>query len=84
MSLRLRLTLFYSAFFAIVLSAVAVSVYLLTERSLNASLEERAQQAVTDLSAGAVLEGLRQLPGDAYYEIVIVGRGETALTDANP
>lgn len=81
MTLRLRLTLFYSVFFALVLSAVAISVYLLTERSLNASLEERAQQAVTDLSAGAVLEGLRQLPGDAYYEIVIVGRGQAAPND---
>ncbi|MFW5899146.1 MAG: sensor histidine kinase [Jiangellaceae bacterium] len=74
MTLRLRLTLFYSAIFVIVLSAVAVSVYLLTERSLNASLEERAQQALTDLSSGAVLEGLRKLPGDAYYEMVILGR----------
>ena len=76
MTLRLRLTLFYSAFFAIVLSLVAVSVYVLTERSLNASLEERARQALTDLSAGAVVEGLRQLPGDAYYEVRILGRGE--------
>ncbi len=76
MTLRLRLTLFYGAFFVLVLSAVAVSVYLLTERSLTASLEERARQALTDLSSGAVLEGLRQLPGDAYYEIVILGRDE--------
>lgn len=77
MSLRLRLTLFYSAFFAIVLSAVAVSVYVLTERSLNESLEARARQALEDLSSGAVLEGLRQLPSDAYYEVLILGNAET-------
>ncbi|MEX2501412.1 MAG: ATP-binding protein, partial [Trueperaceae bacterium] len=81
MTLRLRLTLFYGAFFVLVLSAVAVSVYLLTERSLTDSLEERARQALTDLSSGAVLEGLRQLPGDAYYEIVILGRDEELPTD---
>ncbi len=81
MTLRLRLTLFYGAFFAIVVSAVAVSVYLLTERSLNASLEERARQALDDLSSGAVLEGLRQLPGDAYYEVLILGRGEQVPDD---
>ena len=81
MSLRLRLTLFYSAFFALVLSGVAVSVYVLTERSLNASLEARARQALDDLSSGAVLEGLRQLPGDAYYEVLIVGQGEDLPDD---
>ena len=77
MTLRLRLTLFYAAFFAIVVSAVAVSVYLLTERSLTASLEERARQALDDLSSGAILEGLRKLPGDAYYEVLIVGQDGT-------
>jgi len=35
MSLRLRLTLFFSVFIAVILSAVAVSVYILTERSLT-------------------------------------------------
>ena len=81
MTLRLRLTLFYAAFFAIVVSAVAVSVYLLTERSLTASLEERARQALDDLSAGAVLEGLRQLPGDAYYEVLIIGQDGAVPND---
>lgn len=81
MTLRLRLTLFYAAFFVIVVSAVAVSVYLLTERSLTASLEERARQALDDLSAGAVLEGLRQLPSDAYYEVLIIGQDGTVPSD---
>lgn len=83
MTLRLRLTLFYAAFFAIVVSAVAVSVYLLTEQSLTASLEERAGQALDDLSAGAVLEGLRQLPGDAYYEVLIIGEDGAIPSDAD-
>lgn len=81
MTLRLRLTLFYAAFFAIVVSVVAVSVYLLTERSLTVSLEERARQALDDLSSGAILEGLRQLPGDAYYEVLIIGQDGAVPSD---
>lgn len=72
MTLRLRLAIFTSAFIAVILSAVAVSVYLLTERSLSAAVEERARQALTDLSGGAIATGLQRLPGDAYYQIVLV------------
>jgi two-component system, OmpR family, sensor kinase len=72
MTLRLRLAIFTSAFIAVILSAVAVSVYLLTERSLAASVEERAGQALADLSGGAIATGLQRLPGDAYYQIVLV------------
>jgi heavy metal sensor kinase len=72
MTLRLRLAIFTSAFIAVILSAVAVSVYLLTERSLGTAVEERARQALTDLSEGAIATGLQRLPGDAYYQIVLV------------
>jgi two-component system, OmpR family, sensor kinase len=72
MTLRLRLTIFYSAFIAVILSAMAVSVYVLTERSLSTSVEERARQALLDLSGGAILTGLQKLPGDAYYQIVLL------------
>ncbi len=72
MTLRLRLAIFTSAFIAVILSAVAVSVYLLTERSLDTAVEERARQALTDLSEGAIATGLQRLPGDAYYQIVLV------------
>jgi two-component system, OmpR family, sensor kinase len=72
MTLRLRLAIFTSAFIAVILSAVAVSVYLLTERSLSTAVEERARQALTDLSGGAIATGLQRLPGDAYYQIVLV------------
>lgn len=75
MSLRLRLTLFFSVFIAIILSAVAVSVYILTERSLTTALENRAQQALADLTSGTVpvREGLQKLPSDAYYQIILLG-----------
>ena len=72
MTLRLRLAIFTSAFIALILSAVAVSVYLMTERSLGAAVEERARQALADLSGGAIATGLQRLPGDAYYQIVLV------------
>jgi len=72
MTLRLRLAIFTSAFIALILSAVAVSVYLLTERSLGTAVEERARQALTDLSEGAIATGLQRLPGDAYYQIILV------------
>jgi two-component system, OmpR family, sensor kinase len=75
MSLRLRLTLFFSVFIALILSAVAVSVYLLTQRSLTSALEDRAQQALSDLTSGTVpvREGLQKLPSDAYYQIILLG-----------
>ena len=72
MTLRLRLAIFTSAFIAVILSAVAVSVYFLTDRSLSTAVEERARQALTDLSGGAIATGLQRLPGDAYYQIVLV------------
>lgn len=71
-SLRLRLALFTSLLIALILSAVAASVYYLTERSLYEAVEARARQALADLSAGAISTGLQRLPGDAYYQIVLV------------
>ena len=65
------LTFFYSAFFAVILILVAVVVYVLTERSLTASLEEQGRQALHDLREGNIDQGLSRLPGDAYYEIVL-------------
>jgi signal transduction histidine kinase len=83
MSLRLRLTLFYSAFFAIILTAVAISVYLLTESSLTDALEDRAQQALVDLQRGEFSSGLLKLPGNAYHQILLIGdRGSTSISVA--
>lgn len=81
MTLRVRLTLFYAAFFLFVGALVAASVYVLTERSLTHALEERAGQALEDLSRGAVVEGLRRLPGDAYYEVIVLGQGDRLPSD---
>ena len=73
MTLRLRLTLFTSVFIALILSAVATSVYLVTQRSLSETVEARALQALADLSEGAIATGLQRLPSDAYYQILLVG-----------
>lgn len=74
MSLRLRLTLFFSAFIAVILSAVALAVYALTERSLQASIEDRGHQALADVTSEAYIDqGLQKLPGDLLYQILIVG-----------
>lgn len=73
MSLRLRLTLFFSAFIAVILSAVALSVYALTERSLQTTIEERAEQALTEIQRERYInEGLAKLPGDIYYQVALV------------
>lgn len=75
MRLRLQLTLVFGAFIAIILSAVAVSVYFLTERSLTAGLREQAQRALTDITVGTstLAEGLQKLPSNTYYQILLVG-----------
>ena len=71
MSLKFRLSLFYSLFLMLVLSTVAVMVYKLTERSLLNSLEERSRQSLNDLAQGDALTALRRLPGDTYFEAVV-------------
>ena len=81
MSLRLRLTLFYSAFFALILSFVAIAVYTLTERSLTQGLEQRGREALEEILEGDVESGLRRLPSDAYYEILIYPARPDGLTD---
>ncbi|HET8984197.1 MAG TPA: HAMP domain-containing sensor histidine kinase [Trueperaceae bacterium] len=76
MRLQLQLTLVFGVFIAIILSAFAVAVYVLTERSLSAGLEERAELALAELTSGttSVSAGLLKLPSDTYYQILLVGR----------
>ena len=76
MRLRLQLTLVFGVFIAVILSAFAVSVYLLTERSLRAGVQERAQVAIAELTTGArsIVQGLQKLPSDSYFQILIVGQ----------
>lgn len=71
MSLRVRLTIFFTAFLTVVLTVVAIAVYTLTERSLISSLEERALEALIEFKAGNYTRSLQLLPGDAYFEPVI-------------
>ncbi|HZJ08859.1 MAG TPA: hypothetical protein VFD39_04135, partial [Trueperaceae bacterium] len=76
MRLRLQLTLVFGVFIALILSAFAVSVYLLTERSLRAGVQERAQTALAELTSGAttIAQGLQKLPSDSYHQLIIVGQ----------
>jgi len=83
LTLRLRLTIFYGVFFMIVVSAVAVSVYFLTERSLTGSLEVQAERALDDLQSGDLLSGMRSLPGDALHEIVVLGPSDAERMSAD-
>lgn len=75
MNLRLQFTLVFGAFIAVILSAVALSVYVLTERSLSVGVEERAQSALAGLTSGegTISEALQKLPNDTYYQILLVG-----------
>lgn len=75
MRLRLQLTLVFGAFIAVILSAVAVSVYVLTERSLSAGIADRAESALSEITSGtsSIAEALQKLPSNTYYQILIVG-----------
>ena len=84
MSLRLRLTLFFSAFIAVILSAVALSVYALTERSLQTTIEERARQALAELQRVRYInEGLPNLPADIYYHVLLVAPPDESVNSIN-
>jgi heavy metal sensor kinase len=79
MSLRLRLTLFFSVFIALILSVVAVSVYALTERSLNASISARADESLERLNGGSMPSVWQQLPADIKGEIIIQGASNVRI-----
>ena len=69
MSLRLRLTLFYTLFLAVVLVAVAGAVYAFTQRTLVTTLEDKAEELVTGVAVAKKLSVIQPLPDDAYYII---------------
>lgn len=71
MTLRLRLTLITSILIAIVLAGAGVAVYLLTERSLMAVVEERARQALSELFDGPLAQSVPRIPSDMYYQIIL-------------
>lgn len=74
----------FGAFIAVILSAVAVSVYVLTERSLSVGITDQAQRALAELTSGTstIAQGLQKLPSDAYYQILLVG--PSGRTPASP
>ena len=67
MSLRLRLTVYFTGFLAVALVVAGSVVYALTQRSLTESIERRADQALEDLRAQGYDEGASALPGDVHY-----------------
>lgn len=75
MSLRLRLTLFYTLFLALVLLVVAAAVYAFTQRSLVSALEERARETVISVLQDGRLASAQTLPDDAYWLLKAVRVG---------
>lgn len=86
MSLRVQLSLVFSAIIAFILITVAVSVYVLTERSLTTALVERSTVTLNDLMRTNIglRDTVRQLPSDTYYQIVLVNPLEQTRPDATP
>ena len=86
MSLRIRLTLFFTLFLAFVLTAAAAVVYGFTQRSILESVETRANQTYRDLfanvqdnSGSRFLSGWAQgLSNDGTYYVTI---GEPTSTE---
>jgi two-component system, OmpR family, sensor kinase len=77
-SLRLRLTLFYTLFLALVLVAVAAAVYGFTVNSFVRSLEERSKTLLDqvtsrnyDLSSPGS-DATESLPKDSYFLIALI------------
>ncbi len=79
MGLRLQLTLVFGVLIAMILGGVAVSVYLLTERSLAAGLDERAASALAELVNGRndVKAAVQRLPSDAGSLVLLLGQEGT-------
>lgn len=70
MSLRLRLTLFYTLFLAVVLGLVATAVYIFTQQSLTRSIEENTQDIFLRMQELEYTEqGVKTLPRNAYFLI---------------
>ena len=73
MSLRLRLTLFYTLFLAVVLIGVAAAVYAFTQRSLiSSSLQDDARQTVNSIIQDRQIAVTPQsLRNDTYYRVKV-------------
>jgi len=80
--LRLQLTLVFGVLIAMILGGVAVSVYLLTERSLAAGLDERAASALSELVEGRAQlgEAVERVPSDAGALVLLLASNGTFPT----
>lgn len=83
MSLKLRLSLFFSLFLAAILAMVALALYSTTRQSLKTSLEKRAFTAIADLKDGQLKSASNGMPGNAYIEMAIYPRGVIPLREAS-
>lgn len=83
MSLRLRLTLFFSIFIAVILAVVSVSVFSLTERFLDQTLRERADESMQRVDGALFYEVSSQLATDIIWDYQILGFEGIPLRDPN-
>ena len=81
MSLKLRLSLFFSIFLAAILIMVAVALYSTTKQSLKASLVERVKQSITDLKNNDLTSASNRMSGDTYFEMIVYPRGIAPLNE---
>lgn len=79
MSLRLRLTLFFSAFVALTLAIVAVASFVLTERFLDQALMQRADEAMDRLDGARYSEIDTLLPSDIRWDMQLLGAADRAI-----
>ena len=82
MSLKLRLSLFFSLFLAAILAMVALALYSTTRQSLKTSLEKRAVMAIADLKDEQLKTASNRMPGNAYFEMVVYPKGIVPLNEA--
>lgn len=72
MSLKFRLTLFYSLALSLALFCVSILVYGLTQRALYQGIEKQLNNAMNDFLAGeSTLDALLRLPNNTYFENVV-------------
>ncbi len=81
MSLKLRLSLFFSLFLAAILITVAIALYSTTKQSLKASLVTRANNAITDLKNNDFKSAFNRMSGDTYFEVVAYPKGIAQLRE---
>ncbi len=79
MSLRLRLTLFFSGFIALILAAVTVASFVMTERFLDQALAERAEEVMQRMDGAPYNEIDGLMPSDIVWDIVILGAADVSI-----